>query len=248
MSGYSSEKIKDFYLSNYKNDGSLDWEVKGDEALIHEKYVDIDRMDAKYYAQDDVILVKSKTAKLNKENMDVALKEDVHIENQEGITLDTDSLDWQRSKSQLDTDDWVEIKKEGMQVKAKGLSADTELKNVDFQENVQAQMPNKNGEVPTVITCDGPLDVEYNSGKAVFNNNVKVEHPDGTLFSDKATVFFDTQEKDINKIVSQGNVKIIKDENVTFAEKATYFRREGKIVLEGRPRLVYFPKKGEKVF
>jgi len=37
----SQQKINDFYLSNMKEDGSKDWEVKGKEATIKDKYVDI---------------------------------------------------------------------------------------------------------------------------------------------------------------------------------------------------------------
>ena len=48
--------------------------------------------------------------------------------------------------------------------------------------------------------------------------------------------------KKIKKVISQGNVKIIKGDNITFAEKATYFGLDGKLVLEGNPRLIYFPE------
>ncbi len=60
------------------------------------------------------------------------------------------------------------------------------------------------------------------------------------MFSDKATLFFDPEDKTIIKIVSEGNVKIVRDGNTTFSQKATYFSKEQKIVLEGRPRLIYY--------
>ena len=46
----SEQRIMDFYLSNFKEDGSRDWEVKGKEAVIYDRYVDIDEMEASYYS------------------------------------------------------------------------------------------------------------------------------------------------------------------------------------------------------
>jgi len=46
---------------------------------------------------------------------------------------------------------------------------------------------------------------------------------------------------EIAKIVSEGNVKIVRPDNVTFAQRATYYGADARVVLEGRPRLIYFP-------
>lgn len=243
---YSQERIKDFYLSNYKEDGSQDWEMQGVEATVHNENVDIDKMKAKYYTEGDTITVQSEKAKLNKKNLDVFLKDNVHIENSQGAKLLTDSLNWKKEANSVKTDDWVEVTNESMQIKAKGLAADTQLKKVDFQKDVEAKL-SQEGRESIIITCTGPLEIEGNEGKAVFNDNVVVEHTQGKMFSDKATVFFDNKEKKILKIVSSGHVKIVKDDNVTFAQKATYLGNEQRIVLEGSPRLIYFPKEGEKV-
>jgi len=181
----SEQKIKDFYLSNVKEDGSKDWEVKGTEAVLRNNYVDIDNMEAKYYSDKDTIFVKSEKAKVNKENM-----------------------------------------------------------NADLQDNVELKIPNKDGTYVT-ITCTGPLEMRYNDGIAVFNNNVAVDNPQGKLISDKATVYFDTKDKTKMKIVAEGHVKIVKDNNVAFADKATYMGESKNVVLEGSPRLIYFSKKDE---
>jgi len=240
IQAYSQQRIKDFYLSNFKEDGSRDWEVRGDEATIHDKYVDINEMKANYYAEDDTIVIASDKARLNKENMDVILQDNVQIKNKEGITLSTDSLNWQRAQNHIETKDWVTTSKDVMQVKAKGLSADTEFRKVDFIEEVEAVYPDeKSGEL-TTVTCSGPLEIEYNLGKAVFNDDVVVTHPQGTMYSDRATVYFGTDEKKIEKIVCEGNVKIVRDDNVTFAKQATFYAVEQRLVLEGRPRVMYY--------
>jgi len=248
IQAYSQQKIKDFYLSNLKDNGSRDWEVKGKEAIIHDEYVDIDQMKANYYLKNDTIEITSDEARLNKENMDIFLKDNVNITNEEGATLVTDSLNWQRQNNHIDTEDWVKADRNSMQITAKGLSADTQLKNADFKEDVEVVLPDEESGETTIITCKGPLEIEYSLGKAVFNQDVVVKNKDGTLNSDKATLFFNNQEKKIKKIIAEGNVKITREDNVTFSERAIYYAAEQKIVLEGRPRLYYFPKEDEGIF
>lgn len=238
----AAQRIKDFYLTNYKEDGAQDWEVKGDEAFIYDNHVDINQMDAKYYAKDDTVFIKSKKAKLDKQNMDVYLKEDVEIENKEGMKLETESLNWKRNENNINTQDWVKVDNKSMQITAKGMNADTEMKKVDFEENVEVMLPDKKNEKEyTMITCTGPLEIEERNGTAVFNENVVVDNKDGKLFSDKATAYFDADEKKLIKVISIGNVKIIKGENITLAQKATYFEADERLIIEGSPRVIYFP-------
>jgi lipopolysaccharide assembly outer membrane protein LptD (OstA) len=72
-----------------------------------------------------------------------------------------------------------------------------------------------------------------------------VDNAQGKLFSDKATVYFDTKDKTKMKIVAEGHVKIVKDDNIAFADRATYMGETKNVVLEGNPRLIYFSKKNE---
>ena len=245
LNAHCQQTIKDFYLSNYKEDGVREWELKGDEAVVHDRYVDIDKMEATYFSADDPIKIKSKRAKLDKENMDVYLEKDVEVKNEEGMKLTTDSLDWQRNNNLIETEDWVQAEKESMQIKAKGLSADTQFKNVDFQKDVQVTFPGQDNQEIITVNCVGPLEIQYNDGTATFYNNVVMEKKEGKLFSDKSTIFFDGANKKITKIVSEGNVKIIRDDNITFAQKATYWGQDQRLTLEGNPRLVYLYREKE---
>jgi LPS export ABC transporter protein LptC len=248
LPGYGQQKIEDFYLSNYEQDGKQDWEIVGREARVYDKHVDIDKMDAKYFSEKETLSIKSDKAKLIKGNSNVFLRDDVHVEGKDGIQLDTSSLNWIRKKNEINTEDWVEAKNQDMKIKAKGMQADTEFKKVDFEESVNVQLPNQGGKSPITVNCKGPLEIEYNDGRAVFYNEVVVEDNQGKLFCDKATLFFDPEGKKIDKIVAEGHVKIIQEENVTFAHKATYLGQEGKLVLEGSPRLIYIPQEGENSF
>jgi LPS export ABC transporter protein LptC len=247
FSAESQQKIKDFYLSNFKENGTRDWEVKGKEAVIYDSYVDINEMKANCFLEGDTVVITSDQARLNKKNMDVYLKDNVHIENQEGIELFSDSLDWQREKNHIKTDDWVKASKDTLQITGEGLSADTQLKKADFKKDVEVTFSDPETKDVTTAICSGPLEIEYAKGKAVFNKDVVVTHAQGKLFSDKATLFFDAKEKRIIKIISEGNVKIERENNITFAERAIYFAQEQKLILEGTPRLIYYTKEGNEL-
>jgi LPS export ABC transporter protein LptC len=241
IQAYSQQKINDFYLSNFK-DGTQSWEVKGREAMVYDKYVDIENMIANYYLENDKVVITSDKARLHQDSMNVALQDNVHIKNKDGMELFTNSLNWERDKNLINTEDWVKTSKDSMQIIAQGLSADTQIKKADFEKNVEVTFPDEKTKTVTTATCSGPLEIEYSSGKAVFNDNVIVTHPQGKMFSDKTTLFFDVKEKKVVKIVSEGNVKIERENNVTFADKATYYDKEQKLILEGRPRLIYYPQ------
>ncbi|MBD3246533.1 MAG: LPS export ABC transporter periplasmic protein LptC [Candidatus Omnitrophica bacterium] len=241
--GLSQQRIEQFYLSNLKEDGTRDWEITGNEAMVYEKHVDIDRMNAKFFGDGDTVSVKSNKAKLIKESANVFLREDVEIENQQGMKMNTESLDWIRSDNKIETDEWVQVQRDDMQVRGKGLRADTALKNIDFNKDIELQIPQ--GQKYISIRCEGPLEIQYHQGTALFRKNVVVTDRKSKLFSDRAKVHFDPESKEIRRIVAEGHVKIIRDENVTFAEKATYMGKEGRVILEGTPRLIYFPNSEE---
>lgn len=242
---YAQQKIKGFHLSNYKDTGTNDWEVKGKEATMQDNMVNIDKMEANYGTDKDAISITSEKAKLNKDNMDVYLKDNVQIHNKDGSTMLTDSLKWQRGTGQIETNDWVRAKNDSMQIKAKGLSGDAGQKKVDFEKNIEMMVADKKGG-SIKITCLGPLEFAYEKGVGTFNNNVEVESKDGKLFADKATAYFDSKEKRMTRIVCEGNVRIVREDNITMADKATYLGDEKRIVLEGNPRLFYFPKEKEQ--
>ncbi len=251
VSGYvgahanSRQEISDFYLSNLKEDGTSDWEIEGLEATVEGDYINITTMNANYYLDKDTLSVKSNSARLNRRDQSMHLDGNVEMETTQGWNLKTNYLDWQRGNDQIKTTSPVRTEKDWLTLTAKGLYADSQLERADFQEDVQLTFKDKSQKDATTINCDGPLEIEYSTGRAIFRNNVVVDHSQGKLFSDTATLVFDAKEEKIIKIISEGNVKIIRDNNVTFAEKATYLANEERLILEGSPRLIYFPHESE---
>jgi lipopolysaccharide export system protein LptA len=164
----------------------------------------------------------------------------------------------------VSTDDKVDIQREDMHLVAQGASGRPDLNEVVLEKDIQmniADQQKKSGGITAgrevTITCDGPLQIDYQKNVATFNNNVKVDRQGMRIESDIMEVFFITSEapkeqspKDqdmplggkIDKIVARGNVKITRGENVSYSEEATYSATDKKIILSGRPKLVIYSK------
>jgi lipopolysaccharide export system protein LptA len=129
----------------------------------------------------------------------------------------------------------------------------------DIQMNITPQEASSGSSQAreVTITCDGPLQIDYQKNIATFNNNVKVDRQGMQIESDIMEVYFITSagEKEetmkeqvmplggkIDKIVARGNVKITRGENVSYSEEATYSAVDKKIILSGRPKLVIYSK------
>ena len=236
---FSQQTIKNFYLSNWQKEGKR-WELKGKEALIRGDYIDIKNMQATYFLKERTITLDSERGRIVKPDMNIFLKNNVNLKTDDGITLRSSSLSWQKKRF-LSTFDKVRLKKDNMRVEAKGLLADTDLGKINFKKDVKVNLADENEKI--IITCQGPLEINYNQNKAVFNKNVVVVSSQGKITSDKGIIYFDKDRKKIVKIICEGNVKIEKENNITFAQKATYIEKNKRIILEGSPRLIIFPEK-----
>jgi len=236
-SNFAQRQIKEFYLSDWFKEKKK-WELKGKEALVFNKYVEIEDLEAKYFLKNRIIDLKSDKGRIIKPMKEVYLKDNVRVKTSDGISLFSSSLAWKNNL--LFTEDKVELKRDNLKIIAKGLRAEESLKKVNFQKEVKVDFYEKNNKI--VITCSGPLEIDYNQAKAIFNKDVVVTSEEGRIEADKGIVYFDKDKKKIIKIVCEGNVKIEREGNISFAKRATYLDKEKKIILEGNPRLVIFPK------
>jgi len=197
------------------------------------------------YSKDGKVKFQSKKAKFKDGRIE--MKNNVKIETERGLSLDTDFLVWDKKKDLIHTNNTVNLKKDkDLEITGKGFEASTVLKKASLEKNVVVTIKeDKKRRDYVMVTCDGPLEIDYEKGRAIFYNNVKVNQKESQLFSDKATMYFDAKDKKLIKIVAEGNVRIIRGENTSFSQKATYFAQTKRVVLEGSPRLVVFPKESK---
>jgi len=124
-------------------------------------------------------------------------------------------------------------KEASLKLKAKQGKFNRKENLVSLQDDVVAKSTDG-----TTITCDGPLEINYNKNRAVFLNNVKVKDSKGDIFADRIDVYFNDDTRRVRCVVARGNVRIVNGENITYSEKAIYLVDQGRVILPKRPRLV----------
>lgn len=219
----TDQKIMAFSLSGFEKTGKKKWEVQGKSADIMTEVVKLTDVVAKAYGDQADMTLTADKGSFNRATNDAHFESNVTVTGTNGTQMTTDTLDWKNAEQKIVTDDPVEMKSE-----MKGLADDgTETKE------------------PTIITCDGPMEVDYSKNYAVFNTNVKVNDNRGQLFCDKATAYYDSKTRQVSKIVAKGNVKIIRAGSWTFSDEATYLAPEQKIILTGSPKVTIYPEQAK---
>lgn len=73
-----------------------------------------------------------------------------------------------------------------------------------------------------------------NKGKtAVFSGKVVAKQGDITIFCDRMTVYYGSNQGDVDKIEADGNVRIVQENRTGLASHAVYESRLGRITLSG---------------
>jgi LPS export ABC transporter protein LptC len=235
----SEHSFEGFDLVGYGDQGQKKWDLKGSSALMEGHDVDIQDVDANVYGDEDMN-VKANRGKMNKESGDMHLQGDVVLTSKTGSRMMTDSLDWQKENDLVETNESVTIVRDNMKAVGTGARARPGLNAAQLNENVTVKYDrNGQGQEADIltVTCDGPLEIDYDRQIAIFNDNVVAVNQDRKLSSDQMTLLFDTETKKIKELVCVGNVVIIQGDHVSYSDKAVYQAEDQKIILSGRPKL-----------
>lgn len=266
----SDQQIDDFSLAGYGEQGKKTWELFGKSADIFGEVIKLKDITGNLYGSQENIKLTSDKGDFNKAEGKVHLEENVVITTTSGAKLTTNSLDWDRKNQQVNTKDVVNIERENMLAIATGASGAPNLNKVNLEKDVTVEIfPAEKGKTKDaaikekiVITCDGPLQIDYEKNVAVFNNNVKVDREGSQIYCDKMDVYFlkssdkkqDTvkipdeanqapsfmSNTSIDKLICRGNVKIVRGENISYSDEAVYSALDKKITLTGRPKLILY--------
>jgi len=252
------QQLSDFSLVNYGEKGKKLWEIEGKSADILSDIVKLTDVVANVYGEEEKINLKADKGDFDRNQKRAHLENNVVITNTSGAKLTTESLDWDGQAEKVSTSDTVNIERQNMTAVGQGAEGEPNLKKFSLKKEITVQIKPEENPVKEkealkdriVITCDGPLEVDYEKNIAVFKNNVSVDDGTMQLYSDVMDVFFltakDTKSKTkdsvstIDKIVARGNVKIVRDENISYSQEATYLAKDKKIILSGRPKLVIY--------
>jgi hypothetical protein len=163
----------------------------------------------------------------------------------------------------------VNIQRDNIVADALGAVGEPQLKKVALEKDVRISInpiagdkdKNPVGKEKIMVTCDGPVEIDYEKNIASFYNNVKVERLDSTIYSDRLDLYFLTsapaavkKEKadtatplsgsKIDKVVARGHVKVVQGDNISTSEEAVYTVADRKIILKGRPELIIYSTEG----
>lgn len=259
----ADQQMNDFSLAGYGDKGEKSWDLAGKTADIFDETVKLGDVVGNLYGEDTDIQLTADRGDFHRANGTVALQDNVTITTSTGAQLKTESLNWDRKEKLVSTRDAVTIKRDNIEVNAQGAAGSPSLRQVSLEKDVKFDInPMSRAGQPqvktkTTITCDGPLEIDYEKNVATFKNNVAVQRPDSTIYSDALYIYFITrsgQEQDndasvpeagpeftdstIDRIVARGNVRVVRGDNVSYSEEAVYSQADRKIILRGRPKLV----------
>lgn len=265
----SDQTISDFNLAGFGEQGERSWELSGKSADIFTENVKLNDVVGKFYGEDEDVVLTADKGNFDKVKGNVHLEENVVIATSSGTELTTDSLDWDRTNQRVTTQELVNIKRDNMIARALGAAGEPSLKIVSLQREVELEVDTALDKIDSkksseqkkiVITCDGPLEIDYQKNIAMFYNNVKVDQTDIEIYSDRMDAYFSTGSQSqkiaknqisqdlmggqISKVVAKGNVKIVRGDNISYSNQAVYDARDRKIILTGRPQLIIYSSEG----
>jgi len=267
----SDQQIMDFSLASFGEKGKKSWDLSGKSADIFSEVIKLKDVIGNLYGKEEDIKLTADKGDFDKTQGKIHLEDNVVITTSTGAKLTTDSLDWDRKNKLVATKDAVNIVRGNMVTTASGAHGEPDLKKVSLEKDVtvninpdtEGKNKEQNVKKKIVITCDGPLQIDYDKNIATFNNNVNVDTQDAIIQSDIMDVYFGKTGKDnsgsekeasglgsamgsatmgskIDKIVARGNVKITRGENVSYSDEATYNALDKKIILSGKPKLIIY--------
>jgi len=267
----SDQQINDFSLAGFGEKGKKTWDLSAQSADIFPDIVKLKNIVGNLYTEGENIKLTGDKGDFNKREGRVHLEENVVITTSSGAKLTTNSLDWDRKNQLVTTKDLVNIERGNILTIAQGATGEPNLSKMTLEKEVtvkinpqiQEEKPGVLDKNKIVITCDGPLEIDYEKNIATFNNNVKVDMQDAQICSDKMYAYFVMSDTDtqgtsktdqatnammgnkIEKIIARGNVRIIRGENISYSDEATYTATNKKIVLTGSPRLIIYSTQGD---
>jgi LPS export ABC transporter protein LptC len=265
----SDQQMNDFSLSGYGERGKKSWDLTGRTADIFANTVALDKVNGNLYGATDQIKLTADKGDFNKVNGKVHLEQNVVVTTSSGAKMTTDSLDWDRKKQLVSTKAPVNIQRDNMVADALGAVGEPQLKKVALEKDVRVSInpvaddkdKSPIGKEKITVTCDGPVEIDYEKNIASFYNNVKVDRLDSTIYSDRLDLYFiasqqgapkqEKTDKDtplagskIDRVVARGHVKVVQGDNISTSEEAVYSVVDRKIVLKGRPELIIYSTEG----
>ena len=229
------EEAEAFNLASYTDDGHKRWEVSGKSANLMSDLIELTDVSAKAYGQETSVTLTGRDGLFNRQTRDIQLQHDVKAVTSEGTTLRTQTLAWNADQQVVVSDEWTTVERATMTVRGRGAIGSQNLKQVRFQRGVQVDL-----KPSTTITCQGPLEVDYDKHIARFWKQVHVQDPRGDIWADRLDAHQDPRTHQLSKVQCWGHVQIQQKGQIARAHRAVYQQATGKIALIGHPKVTFY--------
>jgi lipopolysaccharide export system protein LptA len=90
---------------------------------------------------------------------------------------------------------------------------------------------------PVHVTAD-ELVANEGTKTIVFSGNAIAKQSDVTIYGQRLIIEYSGEPREIDQVVAEGDVRIEQLEKVATGDQAIFYRREGRIVLTGDPKVV----------
>lgn len=238
------QQFEGFDLEGFSDSGEKAWDIKGETADMQPNQIKLSNVNANSYGDEGEsgVNVTADYGTIDQVNGNMLLEDDVIITSNSGVQMLTETLSWSRMEDLIETDDDVIITDDAMTMTGRGLRAHPGLKSAEIQDDVMVridtELDNPDNKLVT-ITSEGSMVMDQINHIATFKDDVVAVYEDRTLKSNRMDIFFNDDMSDISNLVCTGNVIIEQGENRTYAEKADYNHITQKLILSGRPKLIF---------
>ena len=236
-----------FTLTGYEEDGSKRWTMNGEGASVTDDIVTIHHPDAVGYDPLRTAFLTASAAQMRQADRHVRLEHEVTIHTTDGLWFASPVLHWMPDRNEVATDTAVRIETDHMLLRGREAQGFTQLKHVTIERDIELVLnPTDHdaaggGPKQVTITCDGPLQFDYEHNIATFEQNVHVQDPSGDLYSDTLVAYLNQTSHTIRYAEATGRVRIHQNQNTALSERAIYEPGIGKITLVGKPSLLLYP-------
>jgi LPS export ABC transporter protein LptC len=126
-------------------EGNLRWSLDADRADVFDKTQEtiMRRVAVRVFSKEAEWTVTAQEGVLDNQNRDVALKGDVVVTSKDGLRLTTESLRWRNKERALQTDDPVEITREGTTIRGRGLEVRMDEQHAVLGSRVRVVIRNR---------------------------------------------------------------------------------------------------------
>lgn len=230
-------------LSGYTPEGHKKWDLLAKSAEIFPGGDDVNLDTPKgtlFEEGDPEMYLDAEKGTYNPKTGNVVLEDNVRMKDVSGAKVKTSHLYWNSEDAVLQMKNNIEMTKDNAVITGRNLKIIKADHTAVLNEKVKLKaFSSQNGaEHPSVITCTGQMEVNYQENFVEFHDDVVISDPKVNLKADYMKVYFDRKSKVLDRVFCEGNVLIVQDTKRAMSGQAEYDALEGFVLLSGSPRVL----------